>query len=550
MLSQVASLFDPLGLVGPVIVKAKIMLQRLWEDKLDYWDESVPVDIATSWSKYREQVELLNNFIVPRQVTTENVINVQLHGFCDASERAYGAVLYLRSTTFLGIHTVRLICSKTRVAPIKKVTLPRLELSAADLLGKLRGATIKSLKIEIEKEFFWSDSTIALHWIQTSPHRLKTFVANRVSHIQENTQHRKWRHVPSQDNPADALSKGQFPREFVNNPIWKSGPCWLSKDEAAWPLNLIPSIEIPEQRSIVVLSNVHGVDTDLFLRFSSFAKIKRVIARCIRFASKCRSLEVASGDLSVGNLGDAEMRIMRLVQLSAFESELRSLREKRLLDKKSRILSLSPFLDVDGVLRVEGRLSHADLTFAQKHPILLPANNHVSELIIRETHIKLCHAGSQATLYAIRENYWLRQSDDDLKNGVGSAKNRRVNEQSTELETPFPNRSNVDSRTHDDDNVSTSKRDVERHPVRILERRYLLTKTRYKFIDVGITAVLPCYVHIVIGDCYGKEISLSPGTWKKLVDQKRAVLSHLQRGKNERVPPPMCIENGHLRAYT
>ncbi|XP_071651716.1 uncharacterized protein [Temnothorax longispinosus] len=413
MLSQVASLFDPLGLVGPVIVKAKIMLQRLWEDKLD-WDESVPADIATSWSEYREQVELLNNFIVPRQITTENVINVQLHGFCDASERAYGAVLYLRSTTSSGIHIVRLICSKTRVAPIKKLTLPRLELSAADLLGKLYGATIKSLRINIAEEFFWSDSTIALHWIQTSPHRLKTFVANRVSQIHESTQHGKWRHVPSQDNPADALSKGQFPREFVSNPIWKSGPCWLSKDETAWPPNLIPSIEIPEQRSIVVLLNVHGVDTDLFLRFSSFAKMKRV-ARCIRFVSKCRLLEVVSGDFSVGDLGDAEMRIMRLVQLSAFESELRSLREKRPLDRKSRILSLSPFLDVDGVLRVGGRLRHADLTFAQKHPILLPANNHVSELIIRETHIKLCHAGSQATLYAIRENYWLLNGKNRVK---------------------------------------------------------------------------------------------------------------------------------------
>ncbi|XP_024878636.1 uncharacterized protein LOC112458998 [Temnothorax curvispinosus] len=143
--------------------------------------------------------------------------------------------------------------------------------------------------------------------------------------------------------------------------------------------------------------------------------MKRVIARCIRFASKCRSLEVASGDLSVGDLGDAEMRIMRLVQLSAFESELRSLREKRLLDKKNRILSVSPFLDVDGVLRVGGRLRHADLTFAQKHPILLPANNHVFELIIRETHIKLCHARSQATLYAIRENYWLVNGKNRVK---------------------------------------------------------------------------------------------------------------------------------------
>ncbi|XP_071579392.1 uncharacterized protein [Temnothorax nylanderi] len=145
-----------------------------------------------------------------------------------------------------------------------------------------------------------------------------------------------------------------------------------------------------------------------------------------------------------------------------------------------------------------------------------------------------------------------RQSDDDLEDGVGSAKKRRrrVNKQSVELETLFPNRGNVDSRKntcHDDyyDDDGILKSDVERHPVRILERRYILTKTGYKFIDVGITAVLPCYVHIVIGDCHGK-ISLSSETWKELVDQKRAVLSHLQRGKNERAPPPMCIENGHL----
>ncbi|XP_024882775.1 uncharacterized protein LOC112461672 [Temnothorax curvispinosus] len=100
---------------------------------------------------------------------------------------------------------------------------------------------------------------------------------------------------------------------------------------------------------------------------------------------------------------------------------------------------------------------------------------------------------------------------------------------------------------HSNDDVSTSKRDAKRHPVRILERRYLLTKTGYKFIDVGITAVLPCYIHIVIGDCHGKEISLSPETWNELIDRKRAVLSHLQRGKNERAPPPMCFENGKLK---
>ncbi|XP_071573524.1 uncharacterized protein [Temnothorax nylanderi] len=143
--------------------------------------------------------------------------------------------------------------------------------------------------------------------------------------------------------------------------------------------------------------------------------MKRVIAYCIRFASKCRSLETISEDLNTEDLKGAEMRIVKLVQLTAFESELRSLSQKCPLDKKSSILSLSPFLDVDGILRVGGRLRHADLNFSQRHPVLLPSNNHITELIIRETHIRLCHAGSQATLYAIRENYWLLNGKNRVK---------------------------------------------------------------------------------------------------------------------------------------
>lgn len=194
--------------------------------------------------------------------------------------------------------------------------------------------------------------------------------------------------MPSQDNPADALSRGQFSREFVDDPIWKGGPCWLSKGEAAWPLNLIPSIEIPEQRSIVVLSNVCDADTDLLSRFSSFTKMKNVMARCIQFALRCRSSGATSRDLGTGDLRESEKRIIKLVQLSSFGCELRSLRDRRPLNKKSRILSLSPFLDGDGILRVGGRLRHAELSFNQKHPVLLPSGDHVSELIIRETHAR------------------------------------------------------------------------------------------------------------------------------------------------------------------
>ncbi|XP_011859356.1 PREDICTED: uncharacterized protein LOC105556853 [Vollenhovia emeryi] len=414
MLSQIASLFDPLGLLGPIIVKAKIMLQQLWKIHLD-WDESVPLDIATTWNKYTQQFDILDHYAVPRHIKGDDTVQTQLHGFCDASENAYGAVLYLRCTTSSRVKTVRLICSKTRVAPIKRLSLPRLELCAAVLLSKLYEAVVRAFTLSLDEVYFWSDSMIALHWIRTSPHKLKTFVANRVSLIQEGTKHGNWRHVPSQDNPADALSRGQFPREFIHSHIWLNGPDWLTREEELWPPNALPALEIPEQRSTIVLSNVGPTENEVLQRFSSFIKMIRVIAYCLRFYNHCRSHKSNSEDLNNEELKQAEACILKLVQGVAFKNELYSLRERHSLDKRSNILSLNPFLDSDGIIRVGGRLRHSELEFAQKHPILLPTNNHVTENIIREAHIKLGHAGSQATLYTIRQRFWLLNGKNRVK---------------------------------------------------------------------------------------------------------------------------------------
>lgn len=209
--------------------------------------------------------------------------------------------------------------------------------------------------------FFWSDSTITLHWIRTSSHKLKTFVANRVSQIQEDTRVGVWRHVPSEDNPADALSRGQSPLEFISNYFWLNGPTWLSNDEQAWPPNLLPDIEVPEQRSTVIMSAV--VDRDILERFSSFIKMKRVLAYCMRFVKCCLSRKSNSEDLSPEEIQNSERCILKLIQRSGFERELRQLSSNRTLEIKSNILSLSPFLDADGILRVGGRLKHADLEF-------------------------------------------------------------------------------------------------------------------------------------------------------------------------------------------
>ena len=223
MLSQIAQLFDPIGLLGPVLIKAKILMQRLWQIKCD-WDESMPPEIYMAWLNYRQELGCLNDLRFERCVVIEQAINIQMHGFYDASEVAYGACIYIRSRNEKNKVSVKLLCAKSRVVPLKSITIPRLELCAALLLANLLQCTLKTLNLQINDIFLWSDSSITLQWIDTSPHLLKTFVANRVSQIQGITNSSNWRHVSTKQNPADFISRGQMSREFMQNSMWTTGP--------------------------------------------------------------------------------------------------------------------------------------------------------------------------------------------------------------------------------------------------------------------------------------------------------------------------------------
>ncbi|XP_076660598.1 uncharacterized protein LOC143363956 [Halictus rubicundus] len=404
ILSSTAQLFDPLGLLGPVIVKAKMIMQDLWKAKLD-WDESVPQHIYSDWEDYKQQLSCLSQFKIPRKIIATAASEIQLHGFCDASEKAYGACIYIRSRQADGSTTVRLIASKSRVAPLNSTTIPRLELCAAVLLSKLYVNVKRALSIQFNCTRLWTDSTIVLCWINTSSNTLKTFVANRVSKIQAVTQSNDWRHVPSQQNPADAISRGQNPIEFLNNELWIQGPSWLHQSEDAWPLSPMPSAKVPELRTITALTI--NCNNELFLRFSSFVMLKRVIAYCYRFYNNASKKYIRHGKINVEELNHAHDQIIKTLQHEHFKREIDALNSGKTLDKRSKILNLNPFLDEQGILRVGGRLHHSLLDYNQKHPILLPRTHHVTKLIIREHHIKNYHSGVQSTLNVVRQRYWI-----------------------------------------------------------------------------------------------------------------------------------------------
>jgi len=392
VLSDVARIFDPLGLLAPVIITAKILLQSMWTLGSG-WDEQLPETLVSQWHNFRAEAKQLELLKIPRHLTGCKLAKVEIHGFCDASEKAYAACIYVRSFNSDSLSwNVTLLCSKTKVAPIKRISLPRLELSGSLLLVRLMKTAIPSIQLPNYEVFAWTDSTIALAWIQSSPHRWKTFVANRVSEIQETLQPHQWRHVSSEDNPADCASRGISVPELIHHPIWWHGPSWLQEDDSL-PENrphASDSVLSTEEKSKAVATTSIENTSDFIQRFSSLTRLKRVTAYCFRFIKTLRK-QGTTGPLTSLELKTALEFWVKETQRHHFSSELNALSKKQLFSRSSSIAKLHPFIDHDGLLRVGGRLQNSQLTFDQRHPILLPKGVHLSRLIIHFVHLSLLH---------------------------------------------------------------------------------------------------------------------------------------------------------------
>ncbi|GFT79839.1 integrase catalytic domain-containing protein [Trichonephila clavipes] len=391
-------------------------------DKKITWDEILPPKLKEKWLIWCKELPLLDNLRIPRLVldsTNDEVSDlIEIHIFCDASKLAYGAAAYVKVRKQNEV-LVNLITSKTRVAPLKAVTLPRLELLGALVAARLSSRVQEIVRKKKEcKVFHWTDSKIVLFWIKGSSKRWKQFVANRVQEISELTDPDSWFHCSGQDNPSDFLSRGLSVDTLISNNKWWTGPAFLRTDELPKTVSECPELNevdyLPELKSkdskehTVLTLNFNQTFFDhLLSRSNKFLTIVRVLSFLYRFLFNIRNpTNKKTGPLTSDEMKEAEIYLMKQVQLSSFYKEIRAMQNGDDICNKSKILNLSPFLDDKGIIRVGGRLKHSRLPYSSKHPILLPAKSKLTIIIVKYYHEKYFHLGPQHLLYQVRLKYW------------------------------------------------------------------------------------------------------------------------------------------------
>ena len=412
ILSEIASIYDPIGWIGPVVLKAKLFMKKLWLLEIK-WDEIIPQELQNEWVSFRKNLHLINSIRINRHCYIDEHVTLELHGFCDASIEAYGAVIYALSYDAVGNQKMFIICAKSKVAPKNQKTLARLELCSATLLAKLINRVSAIFTKKIGQIILWSDSTIVLNWIAIIPTRLSTFVGNRVAVIQDLTHQYVWRHIRGFDNPADLISRGLMPEDMEYSDSWWNGPTFFCLPKTQWPEPIITVNEkdpdvIQEMKKTFTATKTNELFDFIENRFSNPTKLINTFAYLKRFAHNTKSpAHKYSGQLSVDELKSAETSIIQIIQQTFFSDEWSILQNSQnAISSKSSIVALAPFIGHDRVIRVGGRIrASPEISTNQKHPILLPSC-HFTTIIIRQIHNKHLHPGLLTMMSIIRETYW------------------------------------------------------------------------------------------------------------------------------------------------
>ncbi|XP_055527713.1 uncharacterized protein LOC129720280 [Wyeomyia smithii] len=406
VLSEIAKIFDPLGLISPVVVVAKILMQNLWICKLK-WDDPLDDGLLYQWESFLTSLPSCEQIRIPRQVISSEAIHYELHGFADASQKAYGACVYVRSIFPDGRASLRLVSAKSKIAPITPVTIPRKELLAARLLTRLNSKVKEALEMNFTSTILWSDSQVVLAWLRKPLDSLQVFVRHRVAEITSH-KHIVWKYVRTDQNPADSVSRGQAAKELAENDLWWNGPHFLRTVDyqEEKPITLT-DVEIPELRvQLAALPVMNYEEFPLLTKNSSFRKTQRILAYVLRFISNTRKKKedrLLSAYLTLPELRTALHFIVGAVQHQEFSKEIECIRSGEF---NHRLNNLKPFLHND-LLRVGGRLSHSDLPFEVKHQLILPDKSPIVRGLIADIHRENLHTGCSSVQYLLRQQFWL-----------------------------------------------------------------------------------------------------------------------------------------------
>lgn len=416
VLSTVAKLFDPVGWIAPVTIKAKLLMQQLWLEGSG-WDETISSDSLLIWNNLLTDLPHIESIAIPRWIQTMPEDLLEIHGFCDASKGAYCACVYIRCQTPNATVFTNLLIAKSKVNPLKPVSLPKLELTGAVLLSKLVKYVLNVFDFNVSSVTLWTDASIVLGWLSKPPWSWDTFVANRTGQIHDTIPFAKWRHVPTHDNPADIGTRGCKPQDLTSNSLWWHGPSWLTRPESSWPKRnpLMPTHQtqpVPNQQAsgtevnnITSSREIHIVDSllttsqedDILKRFSSYSRAIKVLSYVFRFFHKIHKkfktdYKFDSVELSLKELNFVKARLICLSQQRFYQREYEELKGSMNIFQKSALKPLNPFLDSDNIMRVNGRLSDSSLPYRERYPIILPGNSRLCYLYLSHLHTFLAHA--------------------------------------------------------------------------------------------------------------------------------------------------------------
>ena len=437
VLRMAAKLFDPLGLVSPVTVVFRMLLQELCLNKCE-WDSTIPEHYRNQFQKWMADLDKVRSVSISRYYfpgEKGKVRSASLHGFGDASKGAYCAVVYLCIETEDGYKT-SLVASKTRVTPSTPMTIPRLELLAALILARLISTVREALAqvLKIEEILCWTDSMTVYYWIHSN-REYKQFVQNRVDEIHKLTDVKSWRHCPGVENPADVGSRGCLASELVDHSLWWEGPDWLNGPPKNYPnsevsseedmteecrkefkakernpenaIALVNLTQEPSPRNPVKLTEV--IDCE---RFSNATKLFRVTALSLKFIRNLKSAknerkEAQSKEITLTAEEISEAKVLWISEMQ------KPLEREANFENLKRQLGL--FRGEDSLLKCKGRLGNAPLSVTTRYPALLPRRHHVTRLIVEACHRKSNHAGVKETLVELRSEYWIPKGRQFVK---------------------------------------------------------------------------------------------------------------------------------------